>query len=139
MRKHGALLNDDIFKCTWHSKGYYSYHSNFPHMNLSLHSNIFSKWKWIKSLYIFKIKICINTVNPWDAEKENKKRNSYMQNVDWWVNFLELEKKSIKNPQGEWLTHLINLEKNLGESCRFVITSLTHISRNCIVSVFYSV
>lgn len=22
MRKHGALLNDDIFKCTWHSKRY---------------------------------------------------------------------------------------------------------------------
>lgn len=56
-------------------KRYYSYHSNFPHMKLSLHTNTFSKCKWMKSLYIFKIKkVCINTVNPWDAEKTKKKK-----------------------------------------------------------------
>lgn len=58
-------------------KGYYSYHSNFPHMKLNLHSNMFFKFKWIKSLYIFKIKkIMYQDSKRLMLEKKKKKQVS---------------------------------------------------------------
>lgn len=69
MRKHGALLNGDILKCTWHSKGF----TVITHFQFSTHevepSFMFSKCKWIKRLYSFKIKIRIKPMGCW---KENK-------------------------------------------------------------------
>lgn len=95
MRKHGALLNDNIFKCTWHSKKVLQLSLKFStHEVKSSFQYVFQMQMDKKFVYFQNKKICINTVNPWDAEK--KRNNSYMQNVDWWLRFSWLGKKEIK-------------------------------------------